>query len=254
MELLTTASSRDERQRAAQVAVLPVGSFEQHGDILPLITDTAIACVIAREVAPAYGLFLLPPLTISCSHEHASFPGTVSIGARTLHAFIGDIAESLDRSGIHRLVLINGHGGNYVLSNVVQEANVNGPRMTLFPGREDVNRARAAAGMTTTAHEDMHAGEWETSILLHARPDLVGDHYANADHTADDRPHLLVHGVAGYTSSGIIGRPSLATSEKGRLALASLAKSFAGHLDALGQPLTPAPTASDQQDRDLRLH
>src|SRR6266540_1178503 len=235
MELLTTASSRDERQRAAQVAVLPVGSFEQHGDILPLITDTAIACVIAREVAAAYGLFLLPPLTISCSHEHASFPGTVSLSARTLHAVIEDIRGSLRQSGIAKLVLVNGHGGNYVLSNIVQEANVGGPTMTLFPTRTDWDTARRDAGLETNAHDDMHAGELEVSLLLHAWPDLVGADYKSADHEAE-RPLLLVCGVAGYSNSGVLGRPSLGSAEKGGKVLHSLVENFEAHLSALGSP------------------
>jgi hypothetical protein len=62
MDVLTTATSRDERDRGASVAVLPVGSFEQHGDFLPLTTDTLVAAAIAQEVATAYDLFLLPPI------------------------------------------------------------------------------------------------------------------------------------------------------------------------------------------------
>src|SRR3712207_3968027 len=104
---------------------------------------------------------VLPPITISCSHEHAGWRGTVSISARTLHQIIGDIAESLTRSGVHRLVVVNGHGGNYVLSNVVQEASVHGPWMALFPTGADWVKARQDAGMDTNQHEDMHAGELE---------------------------------------------------------------------------------------------
>src|SRR4029450_6169277 len=59
--LMTTATSRDEQDRAARVAVLPVGSFEQHGDFLPLITDTVVACLIARRISADYGLFWSPP-------------------------------------------------------------------------------------------------------------------------------------------------------------------------------------------------
>src|SRR6266498_2293801 len=55
---ITTATARDEKNRAARVAVLPVGSFEQHGDYLPLITDTVVACAIAERIAAEYGLFL----------------------------------------------------------------------------------------------------------------------------------------------------------------------------------------------------
>jgi creatinine amidohydrolase len=81
--------------------------------------------------------FQLPLITILCSHEHSSWPGTLSISARTLSAIIADITQSLEQSGISKVVLVNGHGGNYALSNVVQEANVSGKRMALFPTGED---------------------------------------------------------------------------------------------------------------------
>jgi creatinine amidohydrolase len=233
VHLLTTATSTDEAGRGATVAVLPVGSFEQHGDHLPLITDTIVACVIAEQLATAYGLFLLPPLTISCSHEHEGFPATVSVSAQTLIHTIADVRSSLSRSGVDRLVLVNGHGGNYVLSNVVQEANATGRRMALFPGRSDFVTSRDRSGMITTVGEDMHAGEWETSILLHTHPDLVRPTYAQNDHDAAERPHLLIEGMRGYTSSGIIGRPSAATAEKGKAALDSLTETFAEMLESL---------------------
>ncbi|MGH2369662.1 MAG: creatininase family protein, partial [Chloroflexota bacterium] len=130
-DLITTATSTDERRRAAKVAVLPVGSFEQHGDFLPLITDTVVACLIARRISTAHDLLLLPPITLSCSHEHAAFAGTVSISARTLYTIIADVHASLRQAGVAYLVLVNGHGGNYVLANVVQEANVGGAYVVL---------------------------------------------------------------------------------------------------------------------------
>lgn len=233
MQLLTTATSDDESQRGAGVAVLPVGSFEQHGDHLPLTTDTLVACVIAERVASAYDLFLLPPITMSCSHEHAGFAGTVSIRASTLISMVEDIMDSLAGDGINQMIVVNGHGGNYVLSNVVQEANVSTRRMALFPGRDDFDRARARANMVTTTSEDIHGGEWETSILLATMPELVRPMYAQNDHAATSRPHLLVKGMRGYTDNGIIGKPSLATANKGKLALDSLAETFTLTLDAL---------------------
>jgi creatinine amidohydrolase len=231
--LITTATSRDEQNRGARVAVLPVGSFEQHGGFLPLITDTIVACLIARRLSADYDLLLLPPVTLSCSHEHSGFAGTVSISAEALIAVVTDVAESLRRSGIDRLAIVNGHGGNYVLANVVQQANVAGPRMTLFPGRAEWEAARAAARLQASPSEDMHAGELEVSLLLHAYPELVGDDFRDGDWQADPRPHLLVTGMRGYTESGVIGRPSLATAEKGRAILDSLARSFKDHLALL---------------------
>ncbi|MEV0415967.1 creatininase family protein [Streptomyces sp. NPDC050448] len=234
VNLLPTATSTDVQEQQPHVAVLPVGSFEQHGRYLPLITDTAIACIISREIADAYLVHLLPPITMSCSHEHAAFPGTVSISAKTLYAVVDDIRASLARSGIHKLVIVNGHGGNYVLSNVVQEANVDGPAVSLFPLGADWDRARDHADLVSDRHADMHAGEIETSILLHAAPELVRDGFADADHDGGNRAFLLVQGMSAYTETGVVGFPSDATAVKGQAVLASLANSFAGHLEILG--------------------
>lgn len=242
--LLPADTTEDVRTRGAgvsrQIAVLPVGSFEQHGPFLPLATDTLVACAIAREIADAHPVHLLPPVTISCSHEHAAWPGTVSLSSVTLHAVIRDIADSLRRSGTDTLVLVNGHGGNYVLGNVVQESSARGERMALFPAPEDWETARVRAGVTTSLLTDMHAGEIETSILLHTHPELLRPGYETSDHVADDRRHLLTTGMSAYTDSGVIGRPSLGAAEKGKEILASLADSFAAYFSLLTSPTSPS--------------
>ncbi|MFC4529357.1 creatininase family protein [Sphaerisporangium dianthi] len=234
--LLPLATTTEVRDRRARVALLPIGSFEQHGPFLPLATDTIVACTIAGELAAAHPVLHLPPVTVSCSHEHehADWPGTVSISATTLYAVVRDMAASLQRSGITRLVLVNGHGGNYVLGNVVQEAAASGQRMAVFPGGADWEAAWAASGLETSAWSDMHAGELETSILLHAHPRLVRDGYESGDRLSDDRQHLLTLGMAAYTESGIIGRPSLASASKGKAVLESLVESFGAYLAVLG--------------------
>ena len=225
MNLWTTATTTDAARSAASVAVLPVGSFEQHGPHPPRAPHPVGASAIAAAVADRYHLLLLPPITISCSHEHAAWPGTVSISARTLDAIIADVRESLRRSGMGRLVIVNGHGGNYVLSNIVQQANVAGPQLALFPNRAAWEVACRDAGIVGTLHDDMHAGEIETSILLEVAPKMVRDGYELGDHVAE-HPHLLTLGMRAYTESGVIGRPSLASTDKGRLLLASLTASF----------------------------
>jgi creatinine amidohydrolase len=221
--------------RGKSIAVLPVGSTEQHGPFLPLATDAVIAWTIASEIAARHPVRLLPPIQFSCSQEHADWPGTVSISARTLISVVTDIADSLRRNGVTSLVLVNGHGGNYVLSNIVQEnGGMAAQKMALFPGRDDWAFAREKAGIETSAYSDMHAGELETSILLHAHSDLVRPGYVAADHLAEDRRHMLTVGLAPYTESGVIGRPSLASARKGELLLAGLAESFRHYLDLFG--------------------
>ncbi len=159
--------------------------------------------------------------------------GTVSITAGTLYAMVHDIWRSLEASGVPGLLIVNGHGGNYVLSNVVQEINVSGPRVALFPVHEDRAQARADAELESSSAEDMHGGEFEVSLLLHGAPHLVREGIDGDDHSAPSRPHLLTLGMAGYTTNGIIGQPSLASAAKGKALLDSFSRSARAHLDAI---------------------
>lgn len=152
-----------------------------------------------------------------------------------LRSVVTDIARSLESSGIRKLVLVNAHGGNYVLANIVQEANLAEPRMSLFPQGHEWTRARERAQLASNAHDDMHAGEIETSILLHAEPSLVRPGYESADHDGGERAFLLTEGMRAYTETGVIGFPSHATAEKGGAVLASLVHDFAAHLRVLGE-------------------
>ena len=203
------------------VAVLPVGSFEQHGPYLPLGTDTLIASAIASSIREHHNVFQLPPITFGCSHEHAAYPGTISISATTLAAIVADIIESLARQNIAGLIVVNGHGGNAVLTNVVQQANHPQAvtKVGLYPSREDWAEARAAARIHSSNHDDMHAGELETSILLAAHADYLRDGWQTSDHTDSDRRYLTTLGIHAYTPTGVIGTPSQATETKGKQAL-----------------------------------
>jgi creatinine amidohydrolase len=220
IDLITTATAKDERDRDAKIALLPVGSFEQHGDYLPLNTDTIVACAIANKIAKALPALLLPPITITCSHEHAAWRGTVSISSQTLYRIVTDVADSVRRHGVEHLVVVNGHGGNYVLSNVVQEYTaVHGPALSLFPLGSDWEQVRIDSGMESDNHSDMHGGELETSILLSVSPHLVREGHKSADSLVDETPLLLTTGMAEYTESGVIGYPSRGTAAKGEAAL-----------------------------------
>lgn len=149
-DILPTATETEEEARRARHAILPVGSFEQHGSHLPLITDTVIACAISSELVSAYGVFMLPPVTLSCSHEHSAWQGTVSISSRTLQLVIDDVYASVTASANRSLILVNAHGGNYVLSNIVQEGSAHGKSIALFPAKDDWKEARRAGQLATS--------------------------------------------------------------------------------------------------------
>jgi creatinine amidohydrolase len=234
MPVITTT---DLEAASAPVALLPIGSFEQHGPYPPLVTDTLIATVISDAISHQHNAFQLPTVAFGCSHEHSNFAGTVSISSTTLTNIVEDVIDSLASQGIRALIIVNAHGGNYVLSNIVQKASTQGQlRVGLFPSREDWTEARESAGITSTSHDDMHAGELETSILLAAHPNFVRDGWQTADHSAPDRRHLTTVGISAYTDSGVIGYPSRASAEKGRAVVEHLGKAAGDLITLLVEP------------------
>ncbi|GAB7183432.1 hypothetical protein ATKI12_3263 [Kitasatospora sp. Ki12] len=158
------------------------------------------------------------PIIVAGSHEHAQMPGTVSISAATLYAVVNDIRKSLQASGVHGLLIVSEHSGNYG---------------ALFPVREDWHQAREAAGLESGSTEGMHGGELEVLLLLHGAPELIREGIEQDDHSAPERPHLLTLGMADYTKNGIIGQPSLGTAAKGKALLDSLSQSAAAHLSLI---------------------
>lgn len=207
-----------------RIAILPVGATEQHGPHLPVGTDMMIAEAIGQAIAARLnGAWLLPCLPFGLSHEHAGFPGCVSLRTTTLCALVADTLTALAQGGVRCTVLVNGHGGNHVLRNITQEWNASqSMHVLLGPTRAAWDRARQVAGITSSSSEDMHAGEAETSMLLYVSPGSVLSDQAD-DHTTGDRPLLETYGMRHYTSSGVIGFPTQASAPKGRALLASIA-------------------------------
>jgi creatinine amidohydrolase len=225
-------TNREIEARKPETAVLPVGAFEQHGPHLPMTTDTLIAVAIAERICQQSSVFLLPPLTISCSHEHIGFFGNLFISSETLEKCIREVLNSIAHSGINQVAIVNAHGGNYVLRNLAQEVNLTEQRLLLWPTNQHWQIAVQYAGIESSIHEDMHAGEIETSILLHLNPDLVRIGQIQ-DHQASERFYLHLKGMKEYTSSGVIGFPSRATAQKGALLLESLVKSACKDLEEI---------------------
>ena len=235
MSIINTDTCDEIASRKPRFAVVPIGSYEQHGAHLPVTTDTLIASLIARAVCDAYAGWLIAPITITCSHEHSGFPGSVSISAQTLIHMVKDLVASIEGNRIALTVLINAHGGNYVIGNIAQELNVGKPRVMVYPAREHWGWAMTQAGVESTLSADMHGGEVETSILLHAMPEVVKTELIK-DCDAGDRALLTLYGMRHYTKQGIIGFPSKASAQKGELLLRGLTKVIGEEIERVLEP------------------
>src|SRR6184192_2916921 len=165
--------------RAKAVAILPVGAVEAHGPHLPLATDVIIAETMARAAAArlathGYDAVLLPPLAYTAAEFAAGFPGTVSLRPGTVTALLLDLTRSLTRHGLHVLAVANAHLDPAHVAAleaaVAQNQRENGARI-VFP---DVTKRPWALRLTEEFRSGAcHAGRYETSIVLAARPELV---------------------------------------------------------------------------------
>jgi creatinine amidohydrolase len=224
-------------------AVLPIGSIEQHGRALPLGTDWLEADAVARAIAERLGpAYLLPALPYSCSQIHADFAGTVSLQAATLDRVIKDLVGCLFEQGFRRVLLVNFHGGNFVLRSTVRDLNHSSPEAKVVMVWPWLTAADELAAILDTTGE-VHAGELEVSLVLAIEPALVRNPTAADDFVpAVTHEHMDYRRLREVSPSGVWGHPSRGTRDRGERAIAAMAERVAGHVEAvfasLGLPVS----------------
>ena len=163
-----------------RVVVVPLGSLEQHGHHLPLLTDTMIGAEIARRAEAELGdtALFLPTLWVGASDHHRAFAGTVSISNEVYVRVLVDMLESLIASGFRRIFLLNAHGGNITPGRMalydVQLRHRDKPELWLAFSSWWTIAAEQVAALTNVRQEMVtHACEQESSMILRLRPELV---------------------------------------------------------------------------------
>jgi creatinine amidohydrolase len=186
---------------------LPIGSCEQHGNHLPLFTDWLVAARVAERVCQELGGLLLPALPYSTSIEHRGFAGTISLQAQTLASVLRDVVDSCHDFGCRRVVVLSGHGGNWILKPTIRELNVSYADMDIVLVPEPVLWGGALG-------DDLHAGRVETSIMMHLAPDSVARPMEDYIPTVG-REFLDYVPMSRLSEQGIWGYPTQGTAEDG---------------------------------------
>jgi mycofactocin precursor peptide peptidase len=209
--------------RRPPTVIVPVGSCEQHGPHLPLGTDTVIATELALGLAARRaGCVIAPTLPITASGEHQGFPGTLSIGTEVMAGVVIELARSAEWAA--GVVFVNGHGGNNTAMQRAAEVFGQERRNVLvwWP-RFDLVDPRF----------DPHAGHTETSLMLAISPDRVRAEEAAAG-PIPTLAELVTHGVRALSGNGVLGDPTGASADLGRIMLDRLIDQLVEAVDAAG--------------------
>jgi len=217
------------------IAILPVGSNEEHGPANPLGTDHLIAKGIAEETAKRTEVLCLQVVPFGISSHHKQFWGTVFISPKSFKKYVRDVCSSLTYYGVRKIVVVNGHGGNLAaLTELARELREKGVFVSIF-------QWWPAAGKLLpelfTPEERRHAGAEETSLNLAIHPQLV-----NMSEAVDEEPRkhaVLVEGLTlplstvDETNSGVFGRGTTASVKKGKKIFEAVVDELVRHVNLL---------------------
>jgi len=215
---------RAMREGGFDTAVLPIGATEFHGDYLPYMTDTLTADAVAERFARELGTaVVLPALDYGMSSHLLAWPWTISLRPHTLEQVVIDIAESLLRHGITRLLVVSAHDGNPpAVEQAARELyQRHGMVVALFAGWQSTSR-RLLAGQYDIDLD--HGGSSEMSMVLHLAPELAHpDRIRDLPNQRMDEPVRVFGTFRNVVPHGWSGQPSKGSAEEGSAILEALA-------------------------------
>jgi creatinine amidohydrolase len=223
LDELTWPEVRAEIANGRDTLVLALGATEQHGPHLPLGTDALIGDATARAVAERLDAFVAPTVRVGCSEHHLAFAGTLSISTETFAAIVRDLVAAVGRHGFARLVLLPTHGGNFgplaaAMEGVEPVEGLEVVALTDLSILTEGTAAMSADQGVSPAEAGVHAGEWETSLLLALHPELVRMERAEEGYTGDLALGLrqaFGEGIDTVADNGVIGDPRAAQADSG---------------------------------------
>lgn len=216
-----------------RVVLIPIGAIEQHGHHLPVDTDNVFAEEICRRVAEnsPEKIVSMPPIHYGFNDHNMDFPGTISVKMQNFMNYCFDVAHSLSHQGFRRIILVNAHGSNGPLCDLVaRRVTIETDALCASINHWQLAWKEIVELLEGGPYAADHACEWETSEYMYLRPqgvrlDLI------QDEVASDRggPRWLYPTVSGeaavkfmnwwsrMSATGTNGTPSFATADKGRI-------------------------------------
>ena len=194
---------------------IPFGALEEHGSHLPLSTDTIQAYEVGKRAAERLPLFVAPPIHYGNCRSTNQHPGTISISTTTLRGLLKDLVRSFYGQGFRNVIVLTGHAGGahrMALQDAGEELLPELPELRIAVVTEYELAKEQGRGLVETPN-DAHAGEIETSRIMHSHPQLVQG--SSPAEYPSFPSGILVREKRRYWPGGVWGDPSKATPEKG---------------------------------------
>ncbi|HUT80182.1 MAG TPA: creatininase family protein [Candidatus Bathyarchaeia archaeon] len=207
--------------------VVAVGSIEQHGPHLPLITDTIIGENLVTEITKKLGKALQgPTIRLGCSNHHMCFPGTISLNPETLKAIIFDYVSCMNQHGFQNIIFIPSHGGNFkVLEEAITTLQNKYPSTKIIGFTDlykyiDVTMQFSYDEGIKKEDAGAHAGETETSLMLYLYDEFVKKERFVPGYIGNfgkkEGELVLKSNISVLSNKGILGDPTKASASKGQ--------------------------------------
>lgn len=220
--------------------IVTLGAVEQHGPHLPLGTDAYLGEDLGERIARKLGDALLAPaLRLGCSQHHMSFPGSFTLRTEVFDEVLADYCYSLSHHSIRHVALIPTHGGNFApLAKIVAQLRPKFPQLNIIAYTDLTAMMQVAAGVAarfgvSPGAMGAHAGQWETSVILALRPDLVALDQAKAGYTGELHAvanRLFAEGFKAVTENGVMGDPAGATAAAGEMYQEAMAEAVVDYI------------------------
>lgn len=247
------------------VAVLPVAATEQHGPHLPLSVDKDLVDGVVQACLPHLSadlpVLFLPTQQVGKSNEHIRFPGTLTLSAQTLMAVWMELGACVARTGIKKLVLLNSHGGQVsVMDIVARDLRTAHDLIVCHTSWYNLPLGEAVMGLFPADEHrfGIHAGDIETSMMLALREQLVdmsqARHFTSSSQERAGHYEILGNGISAklgwqmqdYNAMGAAGNAANATAAKGQALINAAGMQLA---KLLGEVSTlPASTLREKPD------
>jgi len=214
--MISYRNTIDDIPENLDTVIIPVGSIEQHSSHLPTGTDYMIVKRLSEGIAEKINAYLLPPLPISTCYEHKGRKGSVRMRPSTFGLMLSDIILDLKDQGFKKVIVVIGHGGIFVAGPTIRELNALNDDLQVIK-IEGLRSEKITGVLEGSPADEIHAGEKETSLMLHIDEETVKtEKMAENDFIPDcPREYLNYSSLLKLSETGAWGLPSYATKEKG---------------------------------------